>query len=118
MKHIGNPCFLFGGVLIPLISSTSCQQILEPKAKKPNVILIYIDDMGYSDLGCYGSKINHTPNIDRMASEGMRFTDFYSASSVSTPSRAALLTGSYPIRVDMAINDLEVGMKQVLFPGF
>ncbi len=102
------------GILIPLIFASSCSS--GERAPKPNVIIFYIDDMGYSDLGCYGSKINRTPILDRMAAEGMMFTDFYSASSVCTPSRAALLTGCYPIRVDMAINDWETGMKQVLFP--
>lgn len=66
----------------------------------PNVVLIFADDLGYGDLGCYGSKIP-TPNIDRIAAGGVRFTDFYSASSVCTPSRAALLTGRYPARVGL-----------------
>ncbi len=77
----------------------------EEKKSVPNIILIFIDDMGYGDLGCFGSKENDTPNIDRMAKEGMRFTDFYSACSVCTPSRAALMTGCYPKRVDMHCND-------------
>jgi arylsulfatase len=66
-------------------------------ARAPNIILILADDLGYGDLGCYGSRLR-TPNIDQLASEGVRFTDFYSASSVCTPSRAALLTGRYPVR--------------------
>ncbi|MBI3681396.1 MAG: sulfatase [Acidobacteria bacterium] len=74
--------------------------------RKPNVILIYADDLGYGDLGCYGSKLR-TPNLDRMASEGMRFTNFLSANPVCSPSRAALLTGRYPTRVSV---------PRVLFP--
>lgn len=74
--------------------------------KQPNVIVILTDDQGYGDLGCYGSRIK-TPNIDRMAVDGMRFTDFYAGANVSTPSRAALLTGCYPARVNM---------PNVLFP--
>jgi len=66
---------------------------------KPNVILINCDDMGYGDLGCYGSAVNKTPNIDRIAREGMRFTDFYMASPVCSPSRGAMLTGCYPPRI-------------------
>lgn len=72
----------------------------------PNVVLIYCDDLGYGDLGVYGSKIR-TPNLDRMAAEGVRFTQFYSANPVCSPSRAALLTGRYPTRV---------GVPRVLFP--
>src|SRR5712692_10175089 len=64
----------------------------------PNIIMIYADDLGYGDLACYGSKIR-TPNLDRMAAEGVRFTDFYSANALCSPSRAALLTGRYPTRV-------------------
>lgn len=60
---------------------------------RPNVIVIMVDDMGYGDLGCYGSKLINTPRIDRMAAEGIRFTDFYSGTSVCAPSRAALMTG-------------------------
>src|SRR5436190_6704010 len=75
-------------------------------AGPPNIVLIYCDDLGYGDLGCYGSKIR-TPNIDRLAAEGVRFTHFYSANPVCSPSRAALLTGRYPTRV---------GVPRVLFP--
>lgn len=71
-------------------------------AEKPNLIIIYADDMGYGDLGCYGHPTIRTPNLDRMAAEGMRFTQFYSAAEVCTPSRAALLTGRYPVRSGMA----------------
>jgi arylsulfatase A len=62
---------------------------------RPNVIVIMVDDMGYGDLGCYGSQKIHTPRIDRMAAEGLRFTDFYSGTSVCAPSRAALMTGMH-----------------------
>ena len=95
--------------LCPLLSTAGAAQ--------PNVILINVDDMGYGDLGCYGSKVNDTPHIDRLAAEGTRFTDFYSASSVCTPSRAALLTGCYPGRVGFDV----FGAKKnawVLFPGY
>ena len=63
----------------------------------PNIVLIYCDDLGYGDLGCYGSPIP-TPNIDRLAGDGMRLTHFYSGNPVCSPSRTALLTGRYPVR--------------------
>lgn len=71
-------------------------------AERPNIVIIYADDLGYGDLGCYGHPTLRTPNLDRMAREGMRFTEFYSAAEVCTPSRAALLTGRYPVRSGMA----------------
>ncbi|MHC4738477.1 MAG: sulfatase-like hydrolase/transferase, partial [Planctomycetota bacterium] len=78
------------------------------KIKKPNFVIIFCDDAGYADVGVFGAKGFETPNLDRMAAEGMRFTDFYAASAVCSPSRAALMTGCYPPRV---------GIPNVLFPG-
>ena len=66
--------------------------------RPPNVVLIFADDLGYGDLGCYGATKVQTPNIDRLAREGRRFTDAHSVSAVCTPSRYALLTGQYPVR--------------------
>ncbi len=67
-------------------------------AEQPNFIVINIDDLGYADIGPFGSKLNRTPNLDRMASEGKKLTCFYAA-PVCSPSRAALMTGCYPKRV-------------------
>jgi arylsulfatase A len=78
-------------------------------ADKPNFIIIFTDDQGYNDLSCFGSKKIKTPNIDRVAAEGRKFTSFYVASPVCSPSRAALLTGCYPIRIGME--------KHVIFPA-
>ncbi|MEP3836184.1 MAG: sulfatase [Algibacter sp.] len=75
---------------------------------KPNIIIVFTDDQGYQDVGVFGSPLIKTPNLDNMASNGIMFTDFYAASSVCSPSRAALLTGSYPNRV---------GVPQVLWPN-
>lgn len=80
---------------------------------RPNIIIIFADDLGYGDLGCYGSERNSTPRLDQMAQEGMRFTDFYVASPVCSPSRAALMTGCYPKRIG-----LDSGHEfAVLFPA-
>ena len=80
---------------------------------KPNILLVNYDDLGYGDLGCYGSKVNRTPFIDALAKEGIIFTDFYSASPVCSPSRAALMTGCYPKRIGFSSFD----GKSVLRPG-
>src|SRR5438128_2799794 len=94
----------------------------EPK-RPPNFVFVYADDLGYGDLGCYGSKIP-TPNLDRMAKEGMRFTDFYVAQAVCSASRTALLTGCYPNRLGIlgalgpnathGIHDDEMTLGQLL----
>lgn len=75
--------------------------------EKPSFVVIFCDDLGYADVGCFGAKGFKTPNLDRMAAEGIRFTDFYSAAPSCTPSRAALMTGCYPQRISL---------PKVLFP--
>src|SRR5215211_4233528 len=88
--------------LVALLLTTSHLFAADPpRPGKPNIILILTDDQGYGDLGCYGSTRIKTPRIDRMAAEGIRFTDFYAPASVCTPSQAAMLTGCYPQRVGM-----------------
>ncbi len=79
--------------------------------KRPNFVVIYADDLGYGDLSCFGHPTIRTPNLDRMAAEGAKLTQFYSAASVCTPSRAALLTGRLPIRSGMCSD-----RRGVLFP--
>ena len=78
---------------------------------KPNFIVIFCDDMGYGDIGAFGNPIIRTPNIDKMADEGQKWTQFYVADPVCTSSRAALLTGRYPIRSGMTS-----AKRVVLFP--
>jgi len=82
--------------------------------RPPNFVIIYCDDLGYGDIGPFGSKKHRTPNLDRMAAEGRRFTDFYVTSGVCSPSRSSLMTGCYPKRVGLHQN--ETG-RWVLFPG-
>ena len=84
------------------------------EAERPNFILINCDNLGYGDIGCFGSKTHRTPHVDRMAAEGIRLTSFYSTSAVCTPSRAALMTGCYPRRVNMHVGD---NNGIVLFPA-
>lgn len=75
------------------------------KTETPNIVFIFADNLGYGDIGCFGSQIHKTPNIDKMAKEGITLTSLYSSSPVCTPSRASLLTGCYAQRVDMHWDD-------------
>ena len=72
-------------------------------ATRPNIVLFLIDDLGWKDLGCYGSDVFESPSLDRLANQGMRFTDVYAASCVCSPTRAAFLTGKYPGRTDLTV---------------
>ena len=91
-----------------------------PDPKKPNIVVILTDDQGYGDLSCFGAKHVSTPRIDQMAAEGSRLTSFYVAAPVCTPSRAGLMTGCYPTRIDMGVGDnfgvLLAGDKKGLNP--
>src|SRR5660398_7806 len=102
--------FLNLGIAIFLLLFVSCTQKTqkETKTNQPtNFVIVFIDDMGYGDVGCYGATGYTTPNLDKMASEGMRFTNFYSAQPVCSASRAGILTGCYPNRI---------GISGALFP--
>ena len=79
-----------------LLLSSTC---LRAADRPPNLVLILIDDMGWTDLSCYGSKFYETPNIDRLAASGMRLTHSYSACTVCSPTRSAVMTGKYPARL-------------------
>src|SRR5262245_6603676 len=93
----GSPSAPPAPVAVPSASPT-------PPAGPPNVVIILADDMGYGDLGVYGSTLNKTPNLDRLAAEGVRMTDFRVPSALCTPSRGALLTGLYPPRTGLVGN--------------
>jgi len=94
-------------VTVPSCMSSYQKSGSRASGDRPNFIIIFTDDQGYQDVGCFGSPLMKTPNLDRMAAEGMKFTDFYVAAAVCSPSRVALLTGCYPPRVSIT---------KVLFP--
>jgi arylsulfatase A-like enzyme len=93
------------GALVPLAAARAEER------RPPNIVVILADDLGYGDLGCYGHPSIRTPNLDRMAAEGLRFTDFYASAPVCTPSRAGLVTGRLAVRSGMASET-----RRVLFP--
>jgi arylsulfatase A-like enzyme len=98
-------------LLATALGCFSLNSLQAADSRPPNVVIIFADDLGYGDLGCYGHPTIRTPELDRMAAEGMKFTQFYSAAPVCTPSRAALMTGRLPIRTGMTSDK-----RVVLFP--
>jgi arylsulfatase A-like enzyme len=89
-------CVSFILCLIVGVCSNPVSAAEVSQSQKPNIILIFVDDMGYGDLSCYGNKLNKTPNIDRLAAEGQRWTSFYSSGATCVPSRRGLMTGRHP----------------------
>src|SRR5688572_21415092 len=90
--------------VLTLCLLTPCVLMLAGQAAdppRPNIVLLFADDLGYGDLGCFGAKDIATPNIDRLAQQGTRFTSFYVAQSVCTASRAALMSGCYSNRISL-----------------
>ncbi len=107
MKIKMNP-FISKLVILIIFCITVYQPPIANAQNRPNIIIFFTDDQGYADLGCYGAEGFQTPHIDRLASEGIRFTNFYVPATVCTPSRAGLLTGRYPKRYNLH--------EAVLFP--
>jgi len=105
MKHFQNNLKI---LLLASVIIMSCSSM--ENNRRPNFIIIFTDDLGYGDLSCFGHPTINTPNLDKMASQGMKLTQFYVGSSICTPSRAALLTGKLPVRTGM------YGNRSVLFP--
>lgn len=94
--------FLFSSVASAALTACVSPQMAAVSGRKPNLIVVLADDLGYGDLGVFGNGVIRTPNIDRMAAEGVRLTTFYASANVCTPSRAGLLSGRYPIRTGLA----------------
>ena len=92
-----------------LLSALSLVAGVAQASEKPNILLLLADDLGHGDLSCFGSPAVHTPNLDRLASEGVKFTRFYAASAVCSPTRASVLTGRYPLRFGITkhFNDVD-----------
>ena len=103
LTHSCTNALLASGLFFSLVAHTA-------PAAQPNIIFVLTDDLGWTDLGCFGSTYYETPNIDRLASQGMRFTDAYSACTVCSPTRASVLTGQYPARLH--ITDWIAGHKR------
>jgi len=101
MLQLGYPCLLALVVSVGVFSVSASGDESRADTKTPNVVLIMADDLGWKDLHCYGNEKLDTPNIDRLATQGLLFTDAYSAAPVCTPTRAALMTGESPARLNI-----------------
>jgi len=104
MAHVRRPLFPVTAVLLTAaLFSPSLAASGAPRGQGPNIVFILADDLGWADLGCYGNTFHQTPNLDKLAAQGMRFTDAYAASSVCSPTRSSILSGKYPARNDLTI---------------
>jgi arylsulfatase A-like enzyme len=112
VKTIKTYCRLILTALVTLIGPHVYGQRASPE--KPNIVFILVDDMGWKDLGIYGSKFYESPHIDQLAREGMLFTDAYSSSNVCSPSRSSIMTGQYPVHT--GITDWIVGQQNIAGP--
>jgi len=97
--------------LLSMILFLGAIHIASAEQSKPNIVFFLIDDLGWADVGCNGSTFYETPNVDRLAAEGMRFTDAYAANPVCTPTRASIMTGKYPSRINMTNHSGIAGPK-------
>jgi arylsulfatase A-like enzyme len=116
MKSRNKLYLLLGAVLAVSLGAIQFNGTDREKARKPNVILFLVDDLGWTDLGCYGSSFYETPNIDKLAKEGVRFTNAYATCHVCSPSRASILSGKYPARLNLT--DWLPGRKEFPFQKF
>lgn len=117
-------CKLSAALLLAVLLITSCKSLSDKSfdSSKPNIVLLYFDDLGYGDVSAYGAREINTPNIDKLAGGGIRFTDAHSSSATCTPSRYAILTGQYPWRNERArilsgTAPLLIDTAQLTLPG-
>lgn len=104
MTHPAPPCFRRPVILLAAILFLPPTEAAEKREdQRPNIVLMLADDLGWADLACYGHPFHETPNLDRLAAQGMRFTDAYAASCVCSPTRSSIMTGKYPARNDLTI---------------
>ena len=89
------------GLALALLAGCSATTIKNTDAKRPNIVFVLVDDLGWMDLGYQGSAFYQTPNLDRFAASGVRFTDAYAACPVCSPTRASIMTGKYPTRLNI-----------------
>lgn len=109
MKNVSISCLLAFLLLSGWLPASASAAAAVSAEQPPNIVFIFIDDMGYGDIGPFGNTVNKTPNLDRMAAEGLKLTQFYVANTACTPSRSALMTGTYAHRIGMD--------GSVVFPG-
>lgn len=113
MKRCSILCIAAGAACLGVSCFAARSPARVPRSRKPNVIIFLVDDLGWSDLACYGSPFYDTPNIDALATQGVRFTDAYATCHVCSPSRASILTGKYPAR--LKLTDWLTGRKDYPF---
>ena len=101
------------GLTLLLLVAFATMQCQTDEKRPPNVVLFLVDDLGWTDVGCYGSDFYETPNIDKLAENGVRFTNAYAACHVCSPTRASLMTGKYPARLNLT--DWLPGRKDFAF---
>lgn len=101
------------------LAALSCSDCKTGNQDKPNIVLILVDDMGWTDLGCFGSEYYETPNIDKLCSQGMKFTQAYAACAVCSPTRASVMTGRYPARTGITdwIHHADTRAEQAIRTG-
>src|SRR5436305_13898699 len=112
MPHLGRILVLLSAFLLAPSSFRAYAA-----SRQPNIVFVLVDDLGWTELGCYSNHFNETPNLDRLAAQGMRFTQAYASAAVCSPTRAALMTGQSPARLHIT-DYLKVNDPKFLSPDY